>query len=211
MVTAIIVGYNHWGDYTFPLLQSAKRTNPDMKLVCVDNASAEPYPNMAGVKIIRSSKQLGLAGGLNLGLQSVDSDWYVCLNQDVPIHKPIAKRIEGLKPDGIYGFYMRPDIEDAFTLGGWSYLSNWCLFLPRKVWLDVGDWDEKCFPMYWEDADYSKRVVDAGYKLHLLDRNEWGVEHLMVEAKKQYRRDYARDKATEIDILRAYVRAKHGL
>ena len=95
-------------------------------------------------------------------------------------------------------------------MGGWEYLSNWCLFLPRQVWLDVGEWDVKCFPMYWEDADYSKRVVDAGYKLHLLDREEWGIEHLMVEPKKQYRRSYARDNAKQIDKIRQYVRTKHG-
>lgn len=209
-VTAVIVGYNHWKDYTHPLLISIWTTNPDMPIVCVDNASIKPYPDVAGVTMLRSDKQLGLAGGLNLGLRSVESDWYVCLNQDVLIHRPIVKRIEALEPDGIYGFYIRPAIEDHFTFGAWEYLSNWCLFLPRQVWQDVGDWDEKCFPMYWEDADYSKRVVDLGYKLHLLKRKAWGIEHLMVPEKKKYRIVYAREKAEQINAIRQYVRAKHG-
>ena len=40
---------------------------------------------------------------------------------------------------------------------------GWCSFLlPRAIWLEVGAFDERFFPAYWEDTDYKVRLIQAG-------------------------------------------------
>ena len=40
---------------------------------------------------------------------------------------------------------------------------GWCSFLlPRAIWLEVGAFDERFYPAYWEDTDYKVRCYQAG-------------------------------------------------
>ena len=206
-VTTVIVGWHEWDNYTGPLIESIKRTNPQINILVVDNGSEPPYPQVDGATIIRSEENLGLAGGTNFGWQHApESDWYIILNNDVLFHKPIADRVSYLCPDTMYGFFMRPALPDQFD---WAYLSMWCLFIPHAIYKAVGDFDASLFPMYWEDADYSKRVADTGFRLGLEAREEWGIEHLMDE-RKQQRVDYFNKNYEHIVKLRDYVRAKYA-
>lgn len=40
-----------------------------------------------------------------------------------------------------------------------------CAVIPRHVWTEIGELDERYQGYGFEDADYSRRVVDAGYNL----------------------------------------------
>lgn len=42
-----------------------------------------------------------------------------------------------------------------------------CMFMMRSVIDTVGFWDERYF-LYWEDADYSKRMLDSGINIKLI-------------------------------------------
>lgn len=45
-----------------------------------------------------------------------------------------------------------------------TFASGCCMLIPRKVLLDIGFMREEYF-LYYEDADYSSRVISAGYKI----------------------------------------------
>ncbi len=45
-----------------------------------------------------------------------------------------------------------------------TMLSGFCLVFPKKVWEEVGGFDER-FKLYGEDSDFCFRIRKAGYKL----------------------------------------------
>lgn len=49
----------------------------------------------------------------------------------------------------------------------WDWLSGACLLVTDTVWRMSGGFDEDYF-LYWEDVDFSRRVVSAGGALHVV-------------------------------------------
>jgi len=205
-ISIIVVGYNEWDTLTVPMLDSVIRTNPSMEIICVDNGSDIPYPDMTGVKILRAEKRgSSYASALNLGIASASSDWLVLINNDVIVYKDIVSPIGRLDNKTLYGFYTWHKSPNLFQ---WDYLSSWCYIMHRDVFEIVGKFDEKCAPMGYEDADYSKRVIDNGLALVELDRNEWGIKHLQGNRAME-RLVYKRLNQESIRAIRDYVRGKH--
>lgn len=64
-------------------------------IVVVDNASPDgsgaKLRDLAGIKLIESQKNLGFAGGNNIGIQAVEADYYMLLNPDTVV-RPGAVR-----------------------------------------------------------------------------------------------------------------------
>jgi glycosyltransferase involved in cell wall biosynthesis len=202
----IVVGYNEWATLTVPMLDSVICTNPSREIICVDNGSDMPYPDMAGVKMLRAEKRgSSYASALNLGIASASGDWLVLINNDVIVSKDIVSPIGRLDRKVLYGFYMWHQSPELFQ---WDYLSSWCYIMHRDVFEKVGKFDEKCAPMGYEDADYSKRVIDNGLSLVELDRDEWGIKHLQ-ENRVMERNVYQRRNKESIRAIRDYVRGKH--
>ena len=206
-VSMVVVGYNEWDTLTVPLLESAKRTSPTMELVCVDNGSNPPYPGMDGVKMVRAEKEgSSYASALNLGVHNASTDWLVLVNNDVIIHKDIMTEIQRLADNVLYGFYVWQASEDLFT---WSYLSSWCYIMHRNVFDTVGEFDEKCAPMFFEDADYCKRMANAHMACEVMDCELWGIEHLQGNRRME-RNAYLRRNNEARNKIRDYVRGKHA-
>lgn len=206
-VTAIIVGLNDWERYTLPAIMSIQAVDPAMNIVVVDNGSVPEYPQVPGVLMTRTPSKRSYAGGLNWGMkQAPRSDWYVLLNNDVLISKPFTPRIENLDPKVLYGFQYIPAQDFFFK---WDYMAGWAYIFHNVIWNLVGEFDEKCAPMYFEDADYCKRVQDAGFKMQVEDRTDWGILHLEGERHIE-RRLYMRKHMAERNSIREYVRGKHA-
>ena len=208
-VTCIVVGLNEWDRYTKPMLESARANDPDLNLVLVDNGSDVHYPKMEGVTLLRSGMRRSYAGGINFGMNwAPDSDWYMVINNDTLIHKPISHRVEQLQQNALYGFYLEPKNKTALFL--WDYLCGWCLIASKAVLSVIGEFDEKCAPMWFEDADYSARALKAGFTLEVLDREDWGLQHLEDERKVE-RKAYITSHMRERLAIKDYVRRKHGI
>lgn len=202
-VKAVIIGLNEWDKFTYPMLLSAKKNDPELELYLVDNGSVQPYPKVDGVTLIRNAQKDSYAAGLNLGMRHAgDADWYVLINNDTLINKPVCGRIEKLDPLALYGFFIRESRDDLFP---WSYLSSWCYFMSREVWQRIGEFDENCRPLYFEDADYTIRCERAGIRITLLKREDWGIDHL--ESAKHPERHEGLKARPE---LRQYILRKHG-
>lgn len=50
----------------------------------------------------------------------------------------------------------------------WPWLSGACLMLGEPLWRMAGGFDERYF-LYWEDVDFSRRVVNAGGRLRIVE------------------------------------------
>lgn len=96
MVSIVTINYNGWQD-TCEMIASLKRyeTCP-YEVIVVDNASrgddikhiAASFPD---VTIIRSEKNLGFAGGNNLGYKWAKGEYIFFLNNDVVIQAPVLE------------------------------------------------------------------------------------------------------------------------
>lgn len=89
-VSIISINYNQL-QVTCELLCSLKTVSyPDVEIIIVDNFSEEdPAPVIArlypGVKLIRSERNLGFAGGNNLGIKAATGKYLLFLNNDTEV------------------------------------------------------------------------------------------------------------------------------
>lgn len=91
MVSVIIINYNTFG-LTSACLRSvyAHTKGVPFEVILVDNASTERDPadflnEFPSLKLIRSDKNLGFAGGNNLGIQQSSGDCILLLNSDTEL------------------------------------------------------------------------------------------------------------------------------
>lgn len=94
-LSIITINYNGLKD-TCELIESLPLGNYSMEVIVVDNASKEDeasiiekrYPN---IKVIRSNKNLGFAGGNNLGIKAARGKYLFFINNDTLLsHQPSA-------------------------------------------------------------------------------------------------------------------------
>ena len=94
-LSIITINYNGLRD-TCELIESLPLGNHSMEVIVVDNASKEDeasilekrYPN---IKVIRSNKNLGFAGGNNLGIKAARGKYLFFINNDTLLsHQPSA-------------------------------------------------------------------------------------------------------------------------
>jgi GT2 family glycosyltransferase len=110
LVSIITVNYNQTG-YTLELLQSLQKNKyKNLEVIVVDNGSKEnPKPAIQskypGVKVILSQKNLGFAGGNNLGIDAASGKYLFFLNNDTEVSEntfePLVRLFETTPDAGI--------------------------------------------------------------------------------------------------------------
>ena len=199
MITAVMVGYNKFKEYTLPAIRSIQEHDPEIKIICIDNGSEPKYQKVKGVTMIHAEKEnSSYASGINRGLM-FESDWYLILNNDILFHNPVSEVIEKLDPNYLYSCEKKKVIP-SLPVG--DRLISWAMVLSAKVFKDVGYFDENFIPMWYDDVDYSWRAMKAGYPLIEIDL---GIEHL---ERPRRERDIENTKI----VLRNYdyLKGKHG-
>jgi len=141
--------------------------------------------------LIRNDANAGYSGGNNVGVRYAlqkNADYIWLLNNDTVITsttlKELAYRVQSSENLGLVGtlIYYASEPSKIQVYGGGKimkvlgvdrfvyspgvidYVSGTSLFIRREVIEEVGLLDEKFF-FYWEDADYSRRVLKQGWKL----------------------------------------------
>ena len=92
LVSIIIVTYNNRNDIENCLDSILNQTYKNFEIIIVDNASKDGTPDIVqkkypSVRLIRSPKNLGYAGGNVLGLKYAKGDYIVVLNPDTVVDK----------------------------------------------------------------------------------------------------------------------------
>ena len=139
---------------------------------------------MVQIEIIRRQKNDGFAKGINAGLDRATAPWICVMNNDVLVTKgwlsELIRVAESNPKIGLLNpmsneFGIAPkgdetpdDVADrlAAKKGQWTEFWNcvgFCVLMPQKILETVGLLDEKLGYMYFEDADYSLRVRNAGF------------------------------------------------
>jgi len=91
-ITVIIPHWNGWSILEPCLRSLAACTYSNLKIIVVDNASSDDSvalvnQNFPNVRVIENSRNLGFAGGCNVGLKSAETDYFLILNNDTT-HDP---------------------------------------------------------------------------------------------------------------------------
>ena len=108
MVSIITINYNGWKD-TCELIMSLKQFESyPYEVIVVDNASKEDEANFIltanpEVTVIRSFRNLGFAGGNNLGYTYAKGKYIFFLNNDTVIKAPILEALVNKLNDPIVG------------------------------------------------------------------------------------------------------------
>ena len=114
-LSIITINYNGVKD-TCELIDTLPLEDESVEVIVVDNASKEDEATIieqrySQVKVIRSPKNLGFAGGNNLGIKSAHGKYLFFINNDVVLHtsdirhqtsfRPLIDRLESSKKVGM--------------------------------------------------------------------------------------------------------------
>jgi hypothetical protein len=192
--------------------------DPGVQWIIIDNGSTdgtggilEYWKDITGDRlvVIKNETNLGFSVACNQGAARADGDTLLFLNNDVVIKgdylTPMEKALDH-NPNSLVG----PQLLNSDT--GWnvfgdtliSYLAGWCLAMTKKTFDDLGGFDERFSPAYYEDMDICYNAMQSGYELQKV----WvPLEHYPGEQSgKQFK-----DKQQITELNRAKFAKKWGL
>ena len=194
-IFVITVNFNN-GAITSECLQSFAKVDKkeiDLSLIVVDNGSTEEASmklekNTPNVTFLYSPKNLGFAGGNNIGIKYAlknKADYVLLINNDATIvENSFFTNLLNSKGDIVSPLVRyQSDGESTLDYGGKidylfgrnthlhsnpnitpDYFSGVCLFIKSKIFSKIGGLDDGFF-LYYEDTDFCLRAIKAGFKL----------------------------------------------
>ncbi|MGO9336607.1 MAG: glycosyltransferase family 2 protein [Terracidiphilus sp.] len=207
-LSILLVNYNGI-KYLGPCLESVLRfAPPDTEVILEDNASTDGSVEVAEidypwVKIVRSSQNLGFAGGNNLAGKKARGKFILLLNTDTLLLEPIAPAVDWLESHPLYGALTVnmldgeriaqactgrfPTVLRLVRLGSMlvspdmygaedAYDVDWVQGSFLLVRADL--WHslnglDERYFMYAEDVDFCKRIWDTGFRCAYLPHRQY--------------------------------------
>lgn len=201
LVHVVVVNWNRW-KLTLPCLRFLLNLDyENRRIVVIDNGStddsvAHPRQAHADLTVIETGRNLGFAGGNNVGIRFAcehHAEYIWLLNNDTTVDRSaLSEMVTAAEEDpriGAVGSVVYdmdvPDRVESWSsarLSMWTgntwpvthadcpfdYLSGTSLLLRSLALEQVGLFDERFF-FYWEDADLSARLRRGGWRLAAAD------------------------------------------
>jgi GT2 family glycosyltransferase len=185
----ILVAVHDQLDYLRVCVESVRQHTRNYRLYIWDNASAVQterylqdlvFEDPDHVEVTRSEANLGFVEPNNRMAAAGQGDYLILLNSDTRVKEGWDR--------GLGGFLQRhPDVAQVGYVGGLldsdgmggraafgydiDYVIGYCTCVPRAVYREFGLFDPSFHFAYFEDADFSLRLLTAGrriYSLHSL-------------------------------------------
>jgi GT2 family glycosyltransferase len=134
---------------------------------------------MLPIKVITLSENIGFLKACNLGVSESKGDIVILVSNDVSIKRNIVPDVLSLLEDKNFVGGRLLDWGTGWNNFGdkvFPYLEGWLLCFTRRMWDDVGGFDERFAPYDMEDVDISTSAIAKGYSLVQLDVA--GITHL---------------------------------
>lgn len=195
LVYIVLLNYKGYEDTTACIQSLRKIDYADYKIVVVDNCSGDgSYEKLKEENpdcvCILSPENNGFSAGNNIGIHYAfdhGADYVLMLNNDTEVKEDFltkmveASDVKTVVTPSIYYFSEPAEIwyadgrinfnkctvsnGDDHESKYCNYASGCCLLIPRTVYEVLGDWAEEYF-MYYEDMDYSLRIINSGFKIY---------------------------------------------
>ncbi|MBN1953857.1 MAG: glycosyltransferase family 2 protein [Anaerolineae bacterium] len=198
MAAVIIPVWNGAG--YLPACLDALLRQEGLAVIVVDNGSADGsaelvrrrYPQ---VQLVENGRNLGFAGGCNVGLRLAKAETLFLVNQDVVVQPGWLAALQSalaqpgvgvvgcklLYPDGTIQHaggalryplahpdhfgYRQPDRGEWDEPRDVEYVSGAAMGLRRALLDEIGFLDEGFYPAFYEDTDFCRRARAAGYRV----------------------------------------------
>lgn len=187
LVDLCVLSYNADGITERFLDNYAKNTDQDIcHLYWVDNGSRDKtkdiltnfWDNNKNVSLVFNDSNNGVIGGRNQGfeyfLEESDSDYLMFLDNDQFVkdgwlEQHLSVLQSGYDLIGVEAWQLNRSfmpISNNSSLKQWfSYVGCGGMLIKREVVEDIGTFDERFNPSYFEDPDYNFRCYQKGYKI----------------------------------------------
>jgi len=160
-----------------------KNTDVSCRVILVDNASdtetASYLKELSGknkdaITLIRNEENIGFPKAVNQGITVSNAPYLCILNNDTEVYKGwLSEMIDVAEANPDIGILnpasnnlgLRKPLE-GFS-GKWIEMSScigFCMLIKREVIQKIGILDEIYSPGNFEDTDFSRRAIKAGYK-----------------------------------------------
>ncbi len=144
------------------------------------------------VKEINSEENVGFAGANNLGIDAADGDYLFFLNNDTELSEGVIESVlscfDSPQIGAVSPILRYFDLPERIQFAGYTKINSWtgrnsliqspsdnlsidspyfhgaAVMIPRWVINKIGPMPEDYF-LYYEELDWSQRVVDAGLKI----------------------------------------------
>ncbi|HOC97299.1 MAG TPA: glycosyltransferase family 2 protein [bacterium] len=194
MISVIIVNYNGKKWLEKCLNSIFDQTYRDYEVIFVDNNSSDDsidfvnnrYGNESNLKVIKSDKNLGFAGGNNLGIKYASGEHILLLNNDTYVEENFLEKLVdfynnnsfnlvGCKQRNYYSKELINDIIGTIDIFGFPTpnkllfgSSGYCMLISKKDYVDSMGLDNNFF-MYCEDIDWFWRLNLLNKKMTISD------------------------------------------
>lgn len=143
------------------------------EIICVDDGSEENNITIDGATVIRREKNGGFPAAVNTGVQAVNTQFVVLLNNDTIIkNRGLSRMLAALNDpnvaisgDGVRSLDNNYRSQVFTGIGKPDYVEMHCAAFRKSIWDEVGQLDTKFGKGYSEDSDWSIRATRLGYSL----------------------------------------------
>lgn len=196
-ISIIIPTYSKLKDLQECLSSIFKYTNlEDKEIIIIANGCNNEIKNYLNTlkygenaqyfKILWYKNPLGYTKATNIGIKEASGKYLILLNSDIILTKQEKDKWINLlkspfidnKNIGISG----PTIWNC-ELTGHSFISFFCCMIPKDIINKIGILDENFNPGWYEDNDYSIRIIQNGYSIKHIDNN-FPILHKEEQTKK---------------------------
>ena len=197
LISIVTINYNNRTD-TFRFLRSIEKLRiQNIEVIVVDNGSKENISQVMEtyfpwVKLVRSERNLGFAGGNNLGMAAANGAFLYFVNNDTIFLEDHLQVLAGhladhpkmgaispqlVYPDGRVQFQGRSRMNpitgrtrdlkfDRKGLAPTAFIHGGAVMISRKVLEEVGLMPEHYF-LYYEELAWAEQIKSAGYELYV--------------------------------------------
>lgn len=202
-----------------------KNTETPFRLILIDNASGDEtkrylesltHEKWLPATLIRNEKNLGFVRAVNQGIASSDADYICLLNNDTlvmknwlgemiavaesrkdigivnPSSNNLGQRPQKGEPLELYAERIAVNSGESVELGA---AIGFCMLIKREIIKEVGLFDEIYGMGNFEDTDFSRRAIKAGYKcVRACGAYVYHRENTSFSKVKAYDEDFKRNK-----------------
>jgi GT2 family glycosyltransferase len=184
MISIIVPCYNHIS-LTKDFLNSVwNSTHHSYEVILVDDGSSDATKNLhqdeLGITtLIRHNNNLGFPCSVNDGIRASKGEYLAIFNNDVVVKKdwdlPLIKALEKYPAMGmVMGKCISP-LEEQSTIIT-NKINVWDrglpFFLRKEIQLELGQWDERYYPSWFDDIDMEIRLVRSKYFFGVAEDSE---------------------------------------